>query len=387
VTLPAPGAPLARLRFASAGCQRYEDGHFTAFRHLAAEPGLDFVAHYGDYFYEYRPRAAGELARPTVRTHDQDEVYTLVDYRNRYGLYKSDPDLIAAHLAAPFLMSWDDHEVDNNWAGDSDQDGTPPELFVLRRAAAFQAYYENMPLRRSSMPRTLTTMPIYRRFAFGDLAEVNVLDTRQYRTDQPCDDKLGPHCEGALDPAATILGADQQRWLFDGLAASKARWNVLAQQVAVMQMDRGGEPGAPQYSPDKWDGYLASRRALLDHLARARVANPVVLTGDIHNNWAGELKADFADPASATVGVEFVATSITSGGDGSDAREETPKVLAANPHIRFFNDQRGYVTHEVTPEGWTAHYRVVDRVTVPDAPVRTRASFAVPAGKPGIERA
>jgi alkaline phosphatase D len=284
-------------------------------------------------------------------------------------------------------MSWDDHEVDNNWAGDRDQDGVPPELFLLRRAAAFQAYYEHMPLRRASMPRTLMTMPIYRRFAFGDLAEVNVLDTRQYRTDQPCGDKEGPRCEGALDPAAMVLGPEQQRWLFDGLSASSGRWNVLAQQVAVMQMDRAGDPAAPRYSPDKWDGYVAARDALLGHLQQANVQNPVVLTGDIHNNWAGELKADFADPASRTVGVEFIATSVSSGGDGSDQRPETPKVLAANPHIKFFNDQRGYVSHEVTPEAWTARYRVVERVTVPESPVTTRASFVVPAGRPGIEQA
>ncbi|HEX6012246.1 MAG TPA: alkaline phosphatase D family protein, partial [Geminicoccaceae bacterium] len=383
--LPAAGQPVPKLRLATAGCQRYEEGYFTAFRYLAEEEP-DLVFHYGDYIYEYRPQALSELARPTVRTHDLDEVYTLVDYRNRYGLYKSDPDLIAAHLSAPFLVSWDDHEVDNNWAGDRDQDGTPPELFVLRRAAAFQAYYEHMPLRRASMPRTLMAMPIYRRFAFGDLAEVNVLDTRQYRTDQPCGDQAGPRCEGALDPNATILGAEQQRWLFDGLAASKARWNVLAQQVAVMQMDRGGVPQAPRYSPDKWDGYVAARRALFEHLQRANVANPVVLTGDLHSNWAGELKADFDDPASRTVGVEFIATSISSGGDGSDQREETPRVLGANPHIKFFNGQRGYMSHEVTPKGWTAHYRVVERVTVPDVPVSTRASFAVSAGKPGIEQ-
>jgi alkaline phosphatase D len=208
-TLPAPSQPVPRLRFGVAGCQLYESGYYTAFRHLADE-GLDFVFHYGDYIYQGRGREAAELPRPPVRTHDLDEAYTLVDYRNRYGLYKSDPDLIAAHLSAPFLVSWDDHEVANDWAGDLAGD-TPPELFVLRRAAAFQAYYEHMPLRRSSLPRTLVTMPIYRRFTFGDLAEVNVLDTRQYRTAQPCGGQLGQRCEGALDPAATILGAGQQR--------------------------------------------------------------------------------------------------------------------------------------------------------------------------------
>jgi alkaline phosphatase D len=322
-----------------------------------------------------------------VRTHDLDEVYTLVDYRNRYGLYKSDPDLIAAHASAPFIVSWDDHEVDNNWAGDIDQDGTPPELFILRRAAAFQAYFEAMPLRRSSLPRTLTTMPIYRRFAVGDLAEIDVLDTRQYRTDQPCNDQVGPRCEAALDPNATILGAEQETWLHDGLRASRARWNILAQQVAVMEMDRGGSPQAPQYSPDKWDGYVESRRKLFEVLAERPDANTVVLTGDIHNNWAGELLADFADPSSRVLGAEFIATSITSGGDGADQQASTPKVLAANPHIKFFNDQRGYVVNEVTPESWTAHYRVVERVTVPDQPVTTRASFTLTSGKPGLDRA
>lgn len=381
-TTPVAGAPAMSLRLGIAGCQRYEDGHFTAFRHLADER-LDLVFHYGDYIYEYRGRDSAEiLTRPTPRTFDQDEIYTLVDYRNRYAVYKMDHDLQAAHASAPFVSSFDDHEVDNNWAASLDQDGTPPEVFALRRAAAFQAWYENMPVRRSSWPQG-SAIQVYRQVPWGDLVALNVLDTRQYRTDQPCGDTMGPRCEGMNDPSATILGAEQTTWLEQRLAAP-LRWNVLAQQVMVAQLDRSGDPAAPMIGPDKWDGYLASRNRLFDRVGEQGTPGFVVLTGDIHNNWAAELKRDFDGPGGRVLGAEFTATSITSGGDGADRTAETERVLAANPHIKFFNNQRGYCACTVTPGTWRTDYRVVDKVTVPGAAVTTRASFVSEHGRPGV---
>jgi alkaline phosphatase D len=384
-TLPAAGA--AQVRFGVAGCQRYEDGYFTAFRRLAEER-FDFVYHYGDYIYEYRVARPGDRPLPVVRVMpgEPDEIYALTDYRNRYALYKMDVDLQEAHASAPFLMTFDDHEVDNNWAGDVSEENTPPELFRLRRAAAFQAWYEHMPVRRAAMPRGPDILA-YRRLAVGDLLSVNLLDTRQYRSDQPCGDGNKADCKEALEPSRTILGAAQERWLYDGFKEGRARWTVLGQQIIVMRNDRDPDPAVLAPSMDKWDGAVAARDRLFAAAEEAKLGNLVVLTGDIHNNWAGELKKDFADERSATLGVEFVATSITSGGDGFDVNDASKALLSQDPHIKFFNNQRGYVRHVVTPERWQADFQVLDRVSTPDARATTRRSFVVESGRGGLAEA
>jgi alkaline phosphatase D len=385
-TLPDAGARVAQVRFGVVGCQRYEDGYFTAFRHLADEQ-FDFVFHYGDYIYEYRHATPAERAT-LVREMPEpfDEMYTLVDYRNRYAVYKADPDLQAAHASAPFLVSYDDHEVDNNWAGDTSEENTPPELFRLRRAAAFQAWYENMPVRRAQMPRGPDILA-YRRFGYGDLLGVNVLDTRQHRSDQPCGDGVKANCTEALDAGRTMLGATQERWLYEGFRESRARWNALAQQVMVMRADRDPDPKVVAPSMDKWDGAVAARDRLFQAIQESRLSNPVVLTGDVHNNWAGELKANFDDVKSAPLGVEFVATSISSGGDGADVLPATEALFSQNPHIKFFNNQRGYLRHVVTPQRWQADFRVLERVSVRGAPVTTRKSYVIDHGKPSLAEA
>jgi alkaline phosphatase D len=232
-TAPPAGAAVDRLRFAVCGCNHYETGYFTAFRRIAEEQ-FDFVFHTGDYIYEGR----GDGGRnDRVRQHTGQEIYTLVDYRNRYALYKSDRDLMAAHASAPWIMSWDDHEVDNNYAGDFDENGTPPEIFVLRRAAAYQAYYETMPLRASAMPSG-SHMRLYRRLQFGNLVDLSVLDTRQWRSDQACGDGSHTNCAEALDPARTMMGTEQEKWLFDNLASVKSKWTVIGQQVYSFAFDR-----------------------------------------------------------------------------------------------------------------------------------------------------
>ncbi|MDJ1158639.1 alkaline phosphatase D family protein [Chelatococcus sp. SYSU_G07232] len=381
-TLPAPGAPVAEIRFAAAGCQRYEDGYFTAYRHMARER-LDFVFHYGDYIYEYRHFVPGERDIARTMPVALDKPYTLTDYRNRYAVYKADLDLQAAHASAPFIVTFDDHNVENNFAGDMDENGTPPEIFLLRRAAAFQAYYEHMPLRRSALPRGADILA-HRRFALGGLADLHVLDTRQYRSDQACGDSVKPVCKEVFDTSRTMLGEAQERWLADGLAASKATWNVLAQQVIMMRNDRDPRPEAQAFHMDKWDGYVAARGRLLKTLDDTRAANPIVLTGDIHNNWAGELKADFDDMKSKTLGIEFVATSISSGGDGFDIDATYTALLEQNPQAKFFNNQRGYLRHVVTPRRWQADYQVLETVRTPGQPIRTRKSLVVEAGMPRI---
>jgi alkaline phosphatase D len=387
-TFPEAGASPQRMSFGVLGCQRYEDGFFTAFRHAAAE-NFDFVFHYGDYIYEYRTIRPGDRQLPVARVMpgEPDEIYALSDYRRRYALYKLDPDLQAAHASAPWLVSFDDHEVDNNWAGlVPEERGVPPEIFALRRAAAFQAWYEHMPLRRSAIPSG-PNIQAYRRFRYGDLTDIAVLDTRQFRSAQTCGDGWQSHCIEALAPERTMMGAAQETWLTDGFRGPRARWTVLAQQVMMMRVDREPDPGATSLHMDKWDGAPAARRRLLDGLAEAGVANVVVLTGDIHQNWGGELKADFDDPASKSVGVEFVATSITSGGDGEPMTNGGRTRLKKNPHLRYFNNQRGYMRHTVTKERWQADYRVLDRVTAAGAPVSTAASFVVEAGTSALRPA
>ena len=374
-TAPKEDAAADRMRFAFISCQNYEHGLFTAFDHLAAED-LDLVVHLGDYIYEKRFNAP-----VIVREHEGGEVLTLEQYRARYALYRTDKALQAAHARCPWVVTTDDHEVANNYAGAVPETGLGGD-FLLRRAAAYQAYYEFMPLRRSSLPKG-PDMKIYRALRFGRLMNLHVLDTRQYRSDQPCGDGTKPRCSDALAATQTMMGADQERWLERSLRESKSRWNVLANQVMIAQVKRG-TPEAPTYSMDKWDGYVAARDRLLRVLATAPPSNPVVITGDVHTNWAAELKANFDDASSRTIAPEFIGTSMSSGGDGSDGSVE--RVQALNPHVKFFNGRRGYVRVSVTPAACQADYRIVPFVTKPGAPVSTVASFTVEAGNPAIQR-
>ncbi len=386
-TAPKAGAGVAEMSFAFVSCQQYEHGYFTAYRRMAEEEQLDLVVHLGDYIYEYGPN---QYVAPggNVRAHSGPEIVSLSDYRNRHAQYRTDEDLQAAHAAFPWAVTWDDHEVENNYADEIPEARTPTptrEAFLARRAAAYQAYYEHMPLRKTSVPSG-PDMQLYRRLTYGNLAEFNVLDTRQYRDDQAAGDGQDPPNPGSLDPARTITGDEQERWLLGGLAASGATWNVLAQQVFFAQRDF--QIGAGQrFSMDAWDGYVGSRNRITNFIQERDVRNPVVLTGDVHNNWACDLKANFDDQSSETLGVEFVGTSITSGGDGADTSPNQEAVKAENPHIKFFNGQRGYVRCRLTPEEWRTDYRVLPFVKQPGAPVYTRASFVVEAGTPGIQPA
>ena len=343
-----------------------------------AEEDLDFIYHAGDYIYE-----AGLGPRESIRRHDQVEPYTLTDYRNRYALYKSDADLMAVHASAPFVVSWDDHEIDNDWAADQDQDGTPPELFLFRRAAAYQAYYEHMPLRRRSLP-TPMHLQLYRQITFGQLLNLNVLDTRQYRSNQVCSGGYLAECPDRHDPARSLLGQEQEAWLFDRLAASNTTWNVLAQQVPMFSLNQSAA-GLGRYHMDKWDGYDATRQRLFQAMAGLGTANPVVLSGDVHTHWAADLHAVAEDPSSRIIGAELTATSITSGGDGADSLAMWPKIRADNPHIHHHSNHRGYLVSEVTSDSWTAKFRTIDRVTEPARPLRPERTVTIERGHPGVQ--
>ncbi|WP_433374658.1 alkaline phosphatase D family protein [Actinoplanes sp. CA-142083] len=373
-TAPAPTAHPRGLRFAFASCQDFQAGFYNAYTHMAAED-LAFVAFLGDYIYEGPRNAAA------IRQHEgTDEPYTLDQYRARHATYKSDPHLQAAHAAFPWIVTFDDHEIDNNWADEIPQDpaAQTPESFRARRIAAFQAYYEHMPLRRSSLPRGLD-MQVYRRLRFGSLAGVHVLDTRQYRSDQPAT------LADASSESLTMTGPEQERWLVDGLRHSGVRWNLLANQVMWAQNDRTAGP-TQTFDFDNWDGYRAQRKRLLTYFGSGHVDNPVILTGDRHCTWVSDLRPDFDDPSTPIVGAEITGTSITSGGNPNVAAFHATydPIMAESPHWRYIDNQRGYVVCDVTPSELTASLRLVDTVLAPTASVRTAARFTIEAGRPGI---
>lgn len=377
-TLPAANTLPDRLRFAFASCQHYESGYYTAYEHMVRE-NPDLIVHLGDYIYEGATRDGG------VRRHNGPEIFTIDDYRARYALYRLDPALQAAHAAAPWIVTWDDHEVDNNYAADIPEGPERRDDFLRRRAAAYQAYFEIMPLRRTQLPQG-PDMLLYRRLNYGRLASFNVLDTRQYRTDQPQGDGRKPPSDVLMDPKGTMLGAKQRDWLSTGLERSAATWNILAQQVMMARVDVKAGPDV-EHSMDQWPGYEFERRRVLKHFHERKIRNPVVLTGDIHTHWANELIADFDRLDSQSVGVEFVGTSITSGGDGSPVPRGREATIAENPFVKFLNGERGYVSCEVTPKQWRAHYRTLPYVTRRGAPLQTPASFVVEAGRPKLEKA
>ena len=374
-TAPAAGVNVDRLRFAVCGCNHYEMGYFTAFRRIAEEQ-FDFVFHTGDYIYE--GRADGGRG-DRVRQHNGHEPYTLVDYRNRYALYKSDRDL-RRRASAPFLMAWDDHESTTTTPATSTSTARRPISCCAR--AAYQAYYETMPLRASALPSG-SHMRIYRRLQFGNLIDFSVLDTRQWRSRQGCGDGSHTDCAEALDPTRTIMGAEQEKWLFDNLADVKARWTVIGQQVPTFARDMRAVDPDGRFSMDKWDGYVPSRQRLYARLLETRAPNPIVLSGDVHNHFGADLKMDFTNPRSATVGVEFTNTAVTSTGDGADVQPIWEATKHDSPHIKYHSARRGYIACTATPSSMRADFKILDKVTVPDLPIKIGGSLVVQAGRSG----
>ncbi|WP_068085950.1 alkaline phosphatase D family protein [Novosphingobium rosa] len=383
-TLPALGASVERVRFAAVGCQHYEAGWYTAFRH-AAQEDLDFFFHYGDFIYEYSPGFALDAHHQPVdpvRRYLGAEPFSLDAYRLRYAQTALDTDLQAARAAHPWFCTYDDHEVQNNWAGEWDQNGTPPELFITRRRMALQAWYEHMPVRRSTMARD-GTVDFHQRADYGDLLRLHLPNTRLYRSDQPCGDNYQLVCAAQVSPSAQMINPEQESWLNAGFAQSHQRWQGLAQQVMMCPLDRRGpddKQTAPTYNMDSWAGYQAQRERLFGLFGRSR--NVVVVTGDEHENYANDLMV-----GEKVVASEFVSTSITSGGDGHDLRPGIERWMADNPFLKWTNDRRGYVVSEITAASWIGHYRTVDAVSRRDMPIKTAASWAVEAGKPGLVRA
>lgn len=380
-TAPAAGSATAQLRVAVCSCQHYEYGHFGALRHLAAE-SPDLVVHLGDYIYESNARATA-----AVRSHWTAEPTTLDAYRVRWAQYKTDPDLQRAHAAAPWLYTWDDHEVDNDYAGAQAQDLAFG--FLQRRAAAYRACFEHMPLRALAQPRG-ADMRIHGRWAFGDLAEFFVLDARQHRTPQACPrfgtggSNVVENCAELADPARTMLGAEQERWLSESLAGATARWNIVAQQTLLAHADSLPGPGERIWT-DGWSGYPAARDRLIGALAQPRVRNPVVLGGDVHAHYVCDIGADARDPGSPLVATEFCSTSITS---PSLAQGQIDRIRGENPRILLADGRRrGYMSMVLEPARCTTTLRVVDDARNPETGASNLATFVVEDGRPGAQRA
>jgi len=380
-TLPAPGQPAERLRIGVASCAHYETGWFSAYRHMAGA-AADLNLFVGDYIYDYSyPRSRPGL----VRFHGAGQASTLAGYRHRYARYKTDPDLQMLHASAPCLVTWDDHEVENDYAERWSQIvSTSPETFLLRRAAAYQAFYEHMPVRRARTQR------LYGRTRFGDLAEIAMLDTRQYRDRPACLPPttrrarvIAADCAERLDPVRTMLGAHQEAWLYDGFRRpDPARWNLIGQSLMAASVLQKGPGGIIGHWSDGWDGYPATRDRLLSALADSGLPNPVVLSGDIHSFWANEIKRDARNPCAATVATEFVTSAISA--DGPPA-QPFAEMAASNPQVRFFDTgPRGYLALDLTRDRLEARFRAISDRTDPAATVSTLRSFTVEAGRPGI---
>ena len=379
-TAPAADA-LEPLRFAIASCQRWDHGLYAAWRHMLAQE-LDLVMFLGDYIYEYG------FAPDRVRPQEGGAAVTLAQYRARYAQYKSDPALQAMHAAVPWLFVWDDHEVENDYAGLRGE--KIAQNFPARRAAAYQAYWEHQPLPKAWRPRGVD-MRMHGRHEWGRLARIHALDDRQYRDPQVCTptNRYGSNtlplkdCPEMLDPKRTLLGDAQERWLAEGWGTTPGRWNLVAQQTLMARMNRNA--AEPTYWTDGWDGYAPARNRLLGTVRERRVPNVVVLGGDVHSHVVADLKADFDDEKAPVVAAEFCGSSITS---LSGPQSHMDAALAANPHLHYgHSDQRGYMSFVLDARGLRASVRSLDNALRLDSDIRTTGSFVVEPGRAGVQAA
>lgn len=365
------------LRFSFASCQMYEQGYFTAHRHMAQED-LDLVVFLGDYIYEH------SWGKNDVRKHEGDEVYTLDQYRNRYACYKTDKDLQLCHSRFPWIVTWDDHEVDNDYANDLAEDLEPD--FLKRRTAAYQAFYEHMPLRQACAPHN-NKMKIYQAYDFGRLARFHVLDDRQYRDHEVCPKpgRAGSNyildCAERKDPKRTILGFEQEKWLEKSLKDSHAAWDVIAQQTLMAQAIHSGN----KFWTDGWDGYPAARRRLLEAACNRPSTDTLVIGGDIHSYAVADLKLDFNDPKAKTVATEICGTSIASEGPPPSDIEA---FLKNNAHIKYSNGKlRGYVTVALDKKKAAVTLRSIESEKIANSPIKDLQKYVVEKGKPGAQKA
>ncbi|MFI8773420.1 alkaline phosphatase D family protein [Gordonia sp. NPDC062954] len=381
VTAHAAGTD-APMTFALASCQSWADGYYVAYADMATH-APDVVFHLGDYIYE-KPINRGGGRRHTTAMPESAarECLDLDDYRDRYALYKLDPHLQQIHRTSPFVTTFDDHEVDNNWAADIPEDGMTVPDFLVRRAHGLRAWWEHTPVRLAHRPYG-ADIRAHRRLRFGTLAEFSVLDTRSHRSDQVNGDVDAPQDAATADPRRSILGPIQERWLLDGFARSEARWNVLAHQTPIADLARTLD-GRRAVSMDGWSGYEACRARILDGARERGVTDLVSVVGDIHRNVVTDLRTSYRDE-SPTIGVELAGTSIASGADGRDSHDSDRALKAASPHVRFGNAQRGYVLNRLQRDRWDAEFRVADSIGSPAERLHTRAVVTIETGRPEVD--
>lgn len=364
-TLPAGAA--ARVRIALASCSNYPYGYFNVYGRIAERTDVDVVLHLGDYIYEYEQGRYADAALSDRAVDPPHEITALDDYRKRYALYHTDPDLQEAHRQHPFIVVWDDHEIANNTWRDGAENHQPADGdFRARRDAAYQAFLEWLPVRDTGSARQPL---IYRSFAIGDLADLVMIDTRLAGRDLQV---ARTDVLAVEDPRRTLLGAAQEGWLDGELRESTRaamRWQILGQQVMFAPQTPYNTAAG---NPDSWDGYRVSRSRVYDMVERHRVENLVVLTGDVHSAWAYDLPrqiTDAYDPASGrgSLGVEIVCPAVSSpspyqGPEGDARLAETPKT---RPHLKFLDGKsRGYVVLDVTRQRLQADWWFVPAVNV-----------------------
>ena len=382
-TAPTLHADVALLRMALSSCQHFEAGLFVAHQEIAQQD-LDFVLFVGDYIYET------SNAQYTTRKHNTDEPQTLEQYRARYAQYKQDPMLQAAHAAHPWVLMWDDHEVVNDYANDVDMKNTPVREFLARRAAAYQAYFEHQPILLGPDPKSpqRASMRLHDQFAWGRLADIWTLDNRQFRSPLACPDpvrgggRMVTQCDALSDPARSMFGLEQERWLDKGLKASKRTWKLLAQGTQMSSTSIPGPTGRAYWN-EAWDGYPEARKRLLQSIADNQIQNVVSLGGDVHMNVAAYLRPIPNDPNSPVVASEFVTTSITSRGLSEKALVLVRDSNADLLHAR--GDARGYSLISVTPAHVRCDFRTTAMPAGSEAGFKTQASFIVEKGDPAVK--
>lgn len=380
-TLPDSHDLPSALRFATASCQHFEQGFFHSYRGLIAD-NPQFLIFLGDSIYE------SSWGEDLVRSHAGGIPRTLDEYRNRHAQYRCDPDLATAHASFPWFVTVDDHEVENDWAGDVSQHRDPQ--FALRRAAALQAFFEHMPLPLSSL-KLGASLDLYRTWDIGRLAHINLLDTRQFRDPQPCprpgisgsNTVSDTFCPDRNDPNRTMLGAVQQRWLDAQLKHASATWNILAQPTLFSPLHQQRD-GVTHHYTETWDGYPGARQGVIDALVHGQVKNPLIVGGDVHCTYAANVPARPDRENAKAIATEFTGTSVTSAGFPQSTIDG---LLAANPHVRFGNsDKHGYLIFDLGASKATVRLRTVGSIKERDSPVSTHASFVVEAGRPDIVR-
>lgn len=383
VTWPTPRAPANHVRFAVASCQSYEEGYFSAYRDMVAQ-NPDFILHLGDYIYETAVRGA------TVRHAPVADAYTLDEYRLLHAVYKTDPDLQAAHAHCPWLYMWDDHEVANDYARDQAEKTQDTAVFLKRRIAAYQAVYEHMPLRISARADANGLAYMYQRLDYGDLAAFSLLDQRQFRDRMACQTATShagkvvdtTQCTEVNDPKRTMLGETQEKWFATNFIKNQAAWNVIAQTLMLSALDQTTDAGYSVFT-DSWGGYAAARRKVLDLVRDKKVPNTISLGGDIHSYFVSDIRDNDKDSRSPILITEFVGTSITSESNNYALYQG---FMPKNPQIRFFDDRsRGYMLCDISRETWKTTLRTVDTVRVRDGKFATLKTFVVENGKSGAQ--